>query len=67
MEGKVYPADDPVWKTWYPPNGFRCRCRVNALTKGETEGLQVESELPKDSPDKGFDTSPGDWLTQRVK
>lgn len=28
MDGVVRPADDPFWQTWYPPNGWGCKCRV---------------------------------------
>ncbi len=46
MDGKVYPADHPFWDTWYPPNGFRCRCGVRTLSarQVEREGLTVETE-----------------------
>ncbi len=33
LNGLVLPYDDPFWKSFYPPNGWRCRCRVNALSK----------------------------------
>lgn len=49
MDGKVFPADSPVWDTWYPPNGFRCRCSVRPLSKKQVEqrGLTIETEMPK--------------------
>lgn len=28
MHGHVAEVADPVWKTWMPPNGYRCRCTV---------------------------------------
>jgi SPP1 gp7 family putative phage head morphogenesis protein len=70
MDGKVYKADDPVWDTWYPPNGYRCRCGVRTLSKRQVErqGLKVESEKPVAGvvdgrfvnilPDKNFNTNP---------
>lgn len=24
MNGKIFLASDPIWQTWYPPNGFNC-------------------------------------------
>jgi len=26
--GATYPVGDDFWNTWYPPNGWRCRCFV---------------------------------------
>ena len=48
MDGKVFPADSPVWDVWYPPNGFRCRCGITTLSKRQVEerGLVVENEVP---------------------
>ena len=48
MDGKVFPADHPVWNTWFPPNGFRCRCTVRTLSKRQVEarGLTVEEKFP---------------------
>lgn len=60
MDKKVYPADHPVWNTWFPPNGFRCRCTVRTLSKRQVEarGLKVEDEFPAIAPDPRFNTNP---------
>ena len=75
LSGKIYPAEHPFWKTWYPPNGFNCRCSVKALTRRQVEdrGLTVEEDIPEEIdtasgpvrivPDQGFATNVGkDWL-----
>ncbi|MDI3480800.1 MAG: hypothetical protein PWQ97_455 [Tepidanaerobacteraceae bacterium] len=66
MDGKVYPAEHPVWDQWYPPNGFRCRCSVISLTEEDVKrmGLDVDESMPVLAgtpllPDKGFATNPG--------
>lgn len=69
--GKVYPVDHPFWSTWYPPNGFRCRCYVRSLSSAYVaeNGLTVstEIEMVKNAdgtwvmpmPDKGWDYNVG--------
>lgn len=60
MDGKVFPADHPVWDIWFPPNGFRCRCTVRTLSKRQVEawGLTVEDKFPAIAPDSHFGTNP---------
>lgn len=71
MDGRVFPADSPVWDTWFPPNGFRCRCTVRSLSKRQVEqrGLKVEDVTPRGGelpdgrfvnilPDPQFSTNP---------
>lgn len=71
MEGRIYRADDPIWDIWYPPNGFRCRCTVVSMTKGQVErsGVPVSEGIPYDVdyetgeiidkfPDNGFSNNP---------
>jgi hypothetical protein len=43
LHGKVYPADSAFWDTFYPPNGFRCRCMVKTLSQRQVDkrGLDV--------------------------
>ncbi len=45
--GLVLPEDDPFWDTHYPPNGWRCRCKVQQLGPRDLDryGYQV-SERP---------------------
>jgi len=57
LHGKVFPADHPFWDTWYPPNGYRCRCSVVSLSRAEIErdGLTVETEDPTGKLIRPFD------------
>lgn len=49
MHGKVLRYDDPFWASFYPPNGWGCRCRVVALAQRDldAEGVRVESSTGK--------------------
>ncbi len=73
MNGFVAKAGDPIWQTWYPPNGYRCRCDVEVLTAEEAAELDIQdvqpsgfpveeqgiSKVPAGArPDKGFDRAP---------
>lgn len=51
LHGMVFPADHPFWDENYTPNGQKCRCGVQALSKGQVKrlGLNVETEMPGDS------------------
>lgn len=46
LNGQVWAADDPIWQTIYPPNGFNCRCKVRALSELDLErrGLKVNGK-----------------------
>lgn len=33
MNGRVFRCDDPFWNTFFPPNGYKCRCSVRALNE----------------------------------
>lgn len=48
MNGKVYPHGHQFWATWYPPNGFKCRCTVQSLSQRQVDkrGLAVEEDMP---------------------
>ena len=58
--------DDSFWYTHYPPNGFRCRCAVDALTESQAkrEGITADKDLPDIQPDNGWTTSPANYGKQ---
>ena len=35
LHGTIAPIDSPFWRYFYPPNGWRCRCRVRALAQDQ--------------------------------
>lgn len=41
----VLPVDDPFWATWYPPNGWGCKCWVRQI-------------LPREAKERGISDSP---------
>jgi SPP1 gp7 family putative phage head morphogenesis protein len=49
MHGLVYPAEHPFWGTYYPPNGYRCRCSVQSLSARQVEarGIEVQTDIPE--------------------
>jgi len=50
LDGKVFLAQDPIWQSIMPVNGFGCRCAVFALSDRDLErrGLSI-SEPPKET------------------
>lgn len=52
MSGRTWPADHEVWDTWFPPNGFRCRCSVYGSTQKQAQGrsVKVETSNPTGDP-----------------
>ncbi|OTG87220.1 phage minor head protein [Acinetobacter sp. ANC 3832] len=55
--------DDSFWYTYYPPNGYLCRCGVSALTEAQAKrlGITPDDKLPVVQPDKGFSTTPASY------
>lgn len=58
------PVDHPFWKTHFPPNGWRCRCRAMSISQAEYDkGLSPLGEtLNKTAPDVQY----RDWLNKRT-
>lgn len=49
LHGLVYPHDHDFWSTYYPPNGYACRCTVQTLSERQVRQLGVE--IQRDMPD----------------
>ncbi|MDK3025570.1 phage minor head protein [Cupriavidus taiwanensis] len=41
LNGRVLRYDDPFWRTFYPPNGYRCRCRVRTRSQADIGRLDL--------------------------
>ncbi|HET8898097.1 MAG TPA: phage minor head protein [Rhodanobacteraceae bacterium] len=52
-DGLVLHADDPWWHTHYPPNGWGCQCRVEALEQRDLQRLGKDG--PDAAPDDGVE------------
>jgi len=63
LDGKIFPADHPFWDTWYPPNGYNCRCGVNPVHKDED--VTVEEEDPTGGLIEPIDPVTGNKLPAR--
>jgi SPP1 gp7 family putative phage head morphogenesis protein len=69
MDNIIRPVDDPFWAEHAPPNGYRCRCGVIALTEAQAKvrskdgtGLNKDVDETAMQPDKGWDYSPRDRI-----
>lgn len=64
MNGTKAPPDAQIWIEWYPPNGYKCRCKVVAITKyaAQRYGLRADIVYPDVKPDPGFEYNPSQGL-----
>jgi len=64
LDGMRLPKRDPAWKTFWPPNGYSCRCAVIPVydtVKIKRPPRQLEDGTPVE-PDKGFALNFGEAL-----
>lgn len=69
MDGLVARYDDPIWDSWTPACGFRCRCRRISLSERQAERFraadlkrledpEILSARMNARPDTGWDYNP---------
>lgn len=63
FHGLILPKEHPFWRSGYPPSGWGCRCKVQALSDDEAEALGYQENVqdPRSllSPaTRGFDNNP---------
>lgn len=56
------PAEDPFWNTHWPPNGWRCRCRVQSMTRREYDRLKADGAIVTERPP----TKTREWTNGRT-
>lgn len=44
--GTIAHVDDPYWDTWFPPNGWNCKCQVRQVSQMEAEKLGPRPPRP---------------------
>lgn len=54
----ILPKDDPFWKNNYPPNGFNCRCKVQALSENEAKAYGISKKPLLNPAESGFNFNP---------
>ena len=57
LDGTYRLKDDEFWDTFWPPNGWNCRCQAVAVYDDSI----MQTRIPRGvEPDEGFDFDPGD-------
>ena len=56
------PVDDPFWERHWPPNAWRCRCRVVSLSQAEYDKRRAAGTIDTEAPPEQL----GEWTNKRT-
>jgi len=59
IDNIVKPVNDPFWSTYYPPNGWNCRCIVTKHEEGELKETDLSKIDDLEKPNKLFRMNSG--------
>lgn len=65
--GMVRPVDDPIWRIWYPPNDWYCRCWVIQVSVDELASGAIKLSSDVDLADRGVTLDEDAWETWKDK
>jgi SPP1 gp7 family putative phage head morphogenesis protein len=61
LHNKAFRSDNPFWESYYPPNGWGCRCGVYTLSDdgADKRGIEILDDIPEDIDISKF--CPEEW------
>lgn len=67
LDGTSLPKDDPFWLTYWPPNGYGCRCTV--LEEYDEQVVKEPGTINGETvqPDKGFNYNAGEVMRTNME
>lgn len=67
--GLILPSDHAFWATWFPPNGYPCRCTVTSVSNDllTRRCWTISTNIDMEPPDEGFDFNPGLLAAELMK
>lgn len=72
LDGKIYPADSPVWRSIHPPNHHNCRSSLIGLSEEQAKARGYRPGTPEvvppdGTPEPGWDTNPALGLDDALR